>query len=58
MEQILLNLAEASPVALVAVYSIWRISIVMLKLADALVQVSQSNANNVTELVDKKAGDY
>jgi len=53
MEQLLLSLADASPVAVVAIFSIWRISIVMVALTKALVEVTASQSQNVTELVDK-----
>lgn len=54
MEQLFLNLAESSPVTLVAIYSIWRISVVMIKLADSLVEVTKANAASVSDLVDKQ----
>ena len=55
MEQLLLSLADASPVALVAIFSIWRISIVMVELTRALVDTAKAQSDNVTELVEKSA---
>jgi hypothetical protein len=53
MEQLLLSLADASPVAVVAIFSIWRLSVVMITLSSALVEIAKSQSANVTELVDK-----
>lgn len=54
MDALLTNLAESSPVAVVAIFALWRISIVMIVLADALVTVATSQADNVTDLVEKQ----
>ena len=54
MEQLLQNLAEASPVAVVAIYSIWRISIVMIALSEALVKIATAQSESITELVEKQ----
>lgn len=55
MDELLTVLAESSPVAVVALFSIWRISIVMMVLAKALVEVATSSTETVTELVEKQA---
>lgn len=55
IEQILLNLAEGSPVALVAVFAIWRLSIVMVKLSEALVEISKKNADTIAAMQPKNA---
>lgn len=55
MEQLLLSLADASPVAVVAIFSIWRISIVMVALTNALVDVTKARTSNVSELVEKSS---
>lgn len=55
MEQLLLSLADASPVAVVAIFSIWRISIVTVALANALVETVKAQTQSVTELVEKSA---
>lgn len=53
MDALLTSLAETSPVAVVGLFAIWRLSLVVMKLADALVASTQASAGNVTDLVDK-----
>jgi len=53
MEELLMRMAESSPVALVAIFSIWRISIVMVALTNALVETAKAQAGNVSDLVEK-----
>ncbi len=53
MEQLLLSLADASPVAAVAIFSIWRMSVVMVALTKALVETAQAQAESVAGLVEK-----
>jgi len=55
MEQLLSNLADASPVALVAIFSIWRMSITMVALTKALVETAKAQSDNVSDLVEKSA---
>ncbi len=55
MDALLTELAKQSPVAVVAIFSIWRISIVMMVLANALVEVATANSENVSDLVEKQA---
>ncbi len=54
MEQLLLSLADASPVAVVAIFALWRMSLVMIKLADSLVEIATANSENVGELIESK----
>ena len=53
MEQLFLSLADASPVAAVAIFSIWRLSVVMVALTKGLVDITAAQSHNVTELVEK-----
>lgn len=53
MDALLTTLAESSPVAVVAIFSIWRISLVMIVLAEALVTVATSSTETVTDLVEQ-----
>lgn len=54
MEQLLIEIAKQSPVALVAVFALWRMSIVMIAIADGLVTIATSNAASVADMADKK----
>lgn len=54
MDTLLTSLAEQSPVAVVAIFSIWRISMVMMTLVNAFVAMAEANSDNVTDLVDKQ----
>ncbi len=54
MDALLTTLAESSPVAVVALFAIWRISLVMMVLAEALVQVATSSTENVTEMIEQQ----
>jgi len=58
MEQLLIEIAKQSPVALVAVFAIWRMSIVMVSIADGLVKIATSNAESVADMAEngKKTG--
>lgn len=49
IETILQSLAEHSVVGLVALYAIWRMSIVMVALADALVLIASVRAEQSKE---------
>ncbi len=53
MDALLTSLAETSPVSVVGIFAIWRLSLVVITLADALVASTQASAGNVTDLVDK-----
>ena len=53
LDQLLLSLAEASPVALVAIFAMWRNSKVTCTLATALVETVKAQSHSVTELVEK-----
>lgn len=53
MDALLTALAESSPVAAVGLFAIWRLSVVVIKLADAVVASDKRNAENFTNLVDK-----
>ncbi len=53
MDELLLRMAESSPVALVSIFSIWRISVVMIALTNALVETSKAQSANVAEMVEK-----
>lgn len=53
MDALLTALAESSPVAAVGLFAIWRLSVVVIKLADALVESNKVSAGNFRDLVDK-----
>ncbi len=53
MEQIVQTLAESSPIAVVSVVAIWRISAVMMTLVNAFVLITTAQSDTVGELVDK-----
>lgn len=52
MEEILIKIAQDSAIASVAIFTIWRMSIVMNNLANALVVVSTANAETLSEAVE------
>lgn len=52
MDALLTELAKQSPVALLGLFAIWRMSIVMIVLANALVTVATASSDNVSELVE------
>lgn len=49
MDALLTTLAESSPVSVVAIFALWRISIVMMVLAEALVQVTVPSKESLSE---------
>ncbi len=51
MEVLFQSLAESSPVAVVSLFAIWRISVVMVALADALVLISKMAAEQPKEIM-------
>lgn len=51
MEEILAELALRAPVAAVAIYAIYRMSEVMIQLADGLVTISQSQNKTIRDVV-------
>ena len=53
MDALLSQLAESSPIALVAIFSIWRMSIVMVETSRALVEIATAQSDTVENLVDK-----
>lgn len=52
MEALLTSLAEQSPVAVVSLFAIWRISMVMMVLVEGFVAITTAASDNLTELVD------
>lgn len=53
MDALLTQLAESSPISVVAIFTIWRMSIIMMKLVDGFVTVASASTETVTELVDQ-----
>lgn len=53
MDALLSQLAESSPIALVSIFAIWRMSIVMIGLANALVEIATAQSDTVEVLVEK-----
>lgn len=51
MEDVIMKLAQDSAIATVAVFAIWRMSLVNIALAHALVDVSTKNAETLSEQV-------
>ncbi len=49
MEDLLAKVAQDSAIAAVAIFSLWRLSLVTIALAQALVEVSKSNAETLSE---------
>ncbi len=49
MEEILIKVAQDSAIASVAIFCMWRMSIVTVALARALVEVSTKNAETLAE---------
>lgn len=54
MDALLQTLAESSPIAVVSIVAIWRISAVMMTLVNAFVVITTAQSETVTELVDKQ----
>lgn len=52
MEQLLIEIAKQSPVALVAVFALWRMSIVMIALAEGLVKIATQNSDSLADIVE------
>ncbi len=52
MDALLQNLAESSPVAVVAIFALWRISVVMVVLADGLVRVVEASEARLSEKIN------
>lgn len=40
MDELLMNLAKSSPIALVAIFALWRMSVVMLALIDGFLAIA------------------
>ena len=57
MEQLLIEIAKQSPVALVAVIAIWRISLVMMVLVEGFVKVATNASDSLAGMAEnnKKA---
>lgn len=53
MDALLTTLAESSPIAVVAIFTIWRISIVMMVLVEGFVKVATASTDTVTDLVEQ-----
>ena len=49
MEDIISKIAQDSAIATVAVFALWRLSLVTIALAQALVDVSTKNAQTLSE---------
>jgi len=52
MEGLFAKVAQDSAIAAVAIFALWRLSIVTIALAQALVDVSRSNAETLSEQTD------
>ncbi len=55
MDGLLLSLAESSPLAVVSLFAIWRMSVVMVALSDALAEVSKQRADLQADIVEHRA---
>lgn len=49
MEDVLVKIAQDSAIATVAVFALWRLSLVTIALAQALVDVSTKNAETLSD---------
>jgi len=49
MEDILIKIAQDSAIASVSMFALWRLSIITVALAQALVEVSKANAETLSE---------
>lgn len=52
MEDLFAKMAQDSAIATVAIFALWRLSLVTIKLAQALVDVSTKNADTLHDTVD------
>lgn len=53
METLLNELASSSPISVIAIFTIWRMSLIMMTLVEAFVAIAREQSENVTELVEK-----
>lgn len=53
MDELLTALAESSPISVVAIFCIWRMSVIMMTLVNAFVVITTAQSDTVAELVDK-----
>jgi len=53
MDELFMNLAKSSPIAVVAIFALWRMSVVMVVIAEGLVQSSLSKTEAVNENTEK-----
>lgn len=53
MEELFMNLAKSSPIAVVAIFALWRMSIVMVVIAEGLVKSAQQRTEPDNENADK-----
>lgn len=53
MDALLQTLAESSPIAVVSIVAIWRISAVMMTLVNAFVEITTAQSKSVGVLVEQ-----
>lgn len=53
MDPLVSTFIESSPIAAVAIFTIWRMSIVMVALVEGFVSIASAQSETVTELVEK-----
>lgn len=54
MDPLISQFIESSPIAGVAIFTIWRMSIVMISLVDGFVNIATAQSDTVTELVENR----
>lgn len=57
IDQIFIELAIQSPIAAVAMYTVWRMSLVMIKLSDGLVAIATAQNQTVSDVVHHELED-
>lgn len=52
MDNILFEIAKQSPVAIVALFAIYRMSVVMISIAEGLVKIATQNTESIAEVLE------
>lgn len=49
MDELLMNLAKSSPIAVVAIFALWRMSVVMLALIEGFLAMADTVEKDISE---------